>query len=571
MLYCIVIWTVLLIVCCTVGLGGLNLLQAHAFRRGGDRFIVSIWLGLVILAVTLLWVSLGLPLAGVGLGVVGGLCGLALLAQPVRAELAQFRASIGQKQLVLYLISACLIAIVSTRSVTWLDTGLYHYGIIQWLNQFGTVPGLALLFTNLGFSSSWFAFSAPINPVLLDSRASAVTDGFVLLLGVIQGLVSLSYAFSKRGQFNDWFLALFSFILLFGTIGSPHLTEIAISASPDVPVGFLTGVVPWTILVITNAAPTRSTEINSHGFSASLVPLILAAGAVTIKLVALPLLLIGCAFYVIYNRNRFKRLIDGLAALILLISPFLITQILTSGCPLFPSALFCLDTPFSVPPETSQSIAAETHDWTSWYGSSTATGLVFALERLLSWFNDHRANQLMTMLTVLSLAAIVLLVKLLRHYQLRGYIWVIATQIVGIAFYLKTSPLLRFALPCLILIPALLGAAYCQFKLTAHLSKLLQSSDQVSKKFNLVLLPAAFLTGVIVSVTVASSSITRLVLPPPLKQVPLVQKQVNNITYLSPQNDEVCWRTTLPCAFEVPSYVQLRDPNRGVAAGFIRK
>lgn len=572
MLYCLVIWTLLLIVCCTIGLGVLNLLHTNAFNRLGDRFVVSVWLGIIILAVTLLFVALALPLAVAGFGIILGLCGLAVLSRPTRADLTQFRASLGQKNLLRYLLIALLLAVLSTRPVTWLDTGLYHYGIIQWLNQFGSVPGLALLFTNLGFSSAWFAFAAPVNPAVLGSRASAVTDGFVLLLAILQGWVGLSYILQGRAHFSDWFLSLFSFILLLCTLGSPHLTEIAISASPDVPVAFLTGVVPWTILVITNTTPVRSPERKPTGLSISLVPLILASGAVSIKLTALPLLLVSCAFYISKNRNSWKQLIDGLAALTLIIGPFLITQVFTSGCPLFPSALFCLDIPSSVSLEITQSIAEETHDWTSWYGSSTSTGVAYAIERFLNWFNDHRANQLMSLLAILSLIAIVFLIRLARHHRLRGYLWVIATQIVGIAFYLKTSPLLRFALPCLLLIPVLLAATYCDLKLNPHLLKRLDGSNTQSlfKRFNLALLPAAFLTALIVSLTIASSSITRLVLPPPLKQVPLIQKQVNDIIYLSPEGEEVCWGTGLPCAFEVPDDVQLRHPTRGVAAGFVR-
>jgi hypothetical protein len=574
MFYCIVIWTFLLIVCCTVGLGVLNLLQVNAFSRLGDRFIVAVWLGMIGLAVILLWVALVLPLAGVGLAVMVGLVGLAFLLPSVRSDWAQFRAGLGRQQLALYLISATGVAVVSTGTVTWLDTGLYHYGIIQWLNQHGSVPGLALLFTNLGFSSSWFAFAAPINPVVLGSRGSTVTDGFVLLLAIMQTFICFGAVMGNRAQFSDWFLGLFSLVLLVFTFGSPHLTEVAISASPDLPIAFLTGVVPWTMLVVANAAPALAARPSK--FSSALVPLMLAAGAFTIKLIALPLLFVSCLFYLVHNRRSLQRLMDGFAALILLISPFLITQVLTSGCPLFPSSLWCLETPFAVPPETSQSIAEETHDWTSWYGASSATGIGYVWERFLSWFNDHRANQLMALLAVFSLVAVGFLVKWLRHSAVRGYGWVIAIQIVGIIFYLRTSPLLRFALPCLLLIPALLGASYGSLKLGASLSKLLPkllnwpNGQGGARKLDVLLLPAAFLAAFFV-ITVSASSPTRLLLPPPLRSVSLVQKQVNNITYLSPEGEEVCWGTTLPCAFEVTPDVELREPEQGVAAGFIRR
>jgi hypothetical protein len=161
--------------------------------------------------------------------------------------------------------------------------------------------------------------------------------------------------------------------------------------------------------------------------------------------------------------------------------------------------------------------------------------------------------------------AFLLLLRTLRKSSIRGYFWVIATQILGIAFYLRTSLLLRFALPCLILIPALLGATYCYLKFG--------KSNQATQP----LLPARFkpnllLLGLLGAATVASLSVasTRLVLPPSMQSAPIAQKQVNNITYFAPEEPNVCWKAELPCAFEVTEDIYLRDPNRGFVAGFIR-
>jgi hypothetical protein len=564
MLYFIFVWTILLILCCTIGIGLLHFLRASAFQRTGDRLITAVWLGVICLSVLYLLVSLVLPLSSlIGLLIAGACCGLALLNRSVRGELAALKAAISPSVVLLYLAGALLIAALSTRFVTWLDTGLYHYPLIHWLNQVGTVPGIALLFANFGFTSSWFAFAAPINPGILNARASAATGGFALLVTLIQTGVLVSYILRKQAQFSDWFLGFFSAILLFCLIGSGHLREISVSPSPDIPVAVLTGVMAWTILVITNAPLKPSPTVNPTAPDSSLVTLILAAGTVTVKLVALPLLAIGSVFYLVRNRTSLRRLIDGLAAVVLVLSPFLLVQVFTSGCPLFPSSALCLRTPWSVPVETKEWVTRLTHNWTSWYTSSPqeTTPLPVAL---WLWFTGNRGNQLMALIAIGSLVAFGLLFRMLRKTSLRGYLWIIAIQVLGIAFYLKTSPLLRFALPCLILIPALLGATLCDLKFSRVAA---DASPLPSRWKPNPLLPGLLGIAMVVSISTASAW---LLLPPPMQTASITQQQVNNVTYFAPEEPEVCWSAEIPCAFEVPDDIYLRNPDQGFVAGFIR-
>ena len=570
MLYFIAVWTLLLIVCCIVGTGCLHFLQATAFRRSSDRFIAAIWLGIVILAVALLLVSLVFPLSSLtGLLVAAAFCGLALRGQATRLELAALKACYTRTTLLLYLIGAILIAALTTRPVTWLDTGLYHYPLIQWLHQIGTVPGLPLLFANFGFTSSWFAFAAPLNPEFLASRASALTGGFVLFIALLQAGISLAGAWTNRIQFSDWFLGLFSVVILLCLLGSPHLLEVSVSPSPDVPVSVLTGIITWTILVISNASQASSTRLRQS--DSSLVTLVLATAVITIKLTALPLLVIGCSFYLTRNYRSLSRLVDGLAVLALVVSPFLLTQIFTSGCPLFPSTALCLNLPWSVPIETQRSIVELTHDWTNWY--STAAGRVSLPVALLSWLNANRGNQIMALVAIMSFIMLGLLFKVLRQRSIRGGFWVIATQLVAMGFYLKTSPLLRFALPCLTLIPVWLISSYChtQFRIDL-LHRVIQPARSALPRWGVTWPGLGFWLAValLVNTIISSGSVLRLVLPPRLQSAPLTQKQVNDITYLVPQNGDVCWGSELPCAFEITPDIYLRDPSRGIAAGFVR-
>jgi hypothetical protein len=569
MLYLISVWLVLLVVSSVIGLGVLNALQTQALQRPSDRWLVSVWLGMVLLGITLLYVSLGLPLMVMtGLLVAAILVGLALLNPAVRQELNIFRANLTQK-LAVYLISALLLTTLATRPVNWTDTGLYHYPVIQWLNHVGSVPGVALLFANFGFTSSWFALAAPLNSQIVGSHAAALTGGLVLLLAVLQLWLSGIAIVTRQARLSDWFLSWFSLLLLLCNLGSKHLLEIAISPSPDIPVAFLTGIIAWMILVITNHANLRSdldsespnqTQLNSSRLNAVILPLLLATAACTIKLTALPLLIVSGLFYTFHYRRCLPALLRGWVVALILFAPFLAVQLRTSGCPLFPSSAFCLQTPSSVSTATQQAIPNQTHDWTSWYRAAAPEPVLSVPELLFRWFTDNHGNQIMTLIGVSSLLVMIWLYRTMQRHGLRGAGWLIALQIVGMLFYLKTSPLLRFALPSLLLIPVLCLATFCHLKLRWSPSE----PERYFRSKWLLSLAAAIAAAVIITHP------GNLLLPPALRSVAVVKKQVNDLTYLSPLNGEVCWSTAIPCAFVVPSDVRLRDPQQGYKAGFVR-
>ena len=47
MLYFLIVWTILAFVCFSIGIALLHGLKASCFEDKGDRFFVSVWLGLI--------------------------------------------------------------------------------------------------------------------------------------------------------------------------------------------------------------------------------------------------------------------------------------------------------------------------------------------------------------------------------------------------------------------------------------------------------------------------------------------------------------------------------------------
>ncbi len=574
MLYFLLTWTALLFTCSTIGLGLLNGLKI-ALPRSSDRWILSVWLGVILLASLLLGVALIAPLSPVvGLLVAASLIGLSLVNPQVRMELRHLRRSIAPlihgRTVLLCGAGLLLLAAITSHQVTWVDTGLYHYPVIQWLSQVGVVPGIALLFANFGFNSTWFALAAPLSPGAIGPQVCAVLGGWVLLLALLQIGIIARLIWRNQATFSDWFLGIFTLLLLLCSLIFSNLREIAVSPSPDVPVGFLTGLIPWSMLLI-HQTGMQSTSGKTAGTHTAIVPLILAIGAVTLKLIALPLLAISGIFYlshiIFLKKQRWFYLGIGLSITFLLFAPFLAAQIQTSGCPFFPSARFCLDISSAVSADVSQSVSQLTHDWLSWYRVKQSD--ISPFSAFFLWLSAKRSNQLLALMAVGSLLAVVFLYRLLRRMNERSASWVIATQVASMGFHAVTTLFFRFALPSLLLIPALLLALYSvsqshRISQQWHLKDLLSGRGQKIQMAGLALLICCV-------IIVGDRTGWPLLLPPALQPVRVTLKRVNDFYYFSPENDELCWGTQIPCAFEIKPDVRLREPDRGVAGGFVRQ
>lgn len=139
-------------ICTVIGGGVLDLIQRSAIRRLGDRWMIAIWLGILALALCLLSASFFLPLTPwVGITLMALLVGLAWRRPGARQLLGAVRArATGRKTLLVFLLML-VISVPTTQPVIWYDTGLYHFGVIRWLANYGTVPGLSLLVSQFGF------------------------------------------------------------------------------------------------------------------------------------------------------------------------------------------------------------------------------------------------------------------------------------------------------------------------------------------------------------------------------------------------------------------------------------
>lgn len=574
MLYFIAAWSILATLAWIVGTALIQGLNADCFDRVGDRVMVALWLGTVLLSQGLLLIAIALPLSPmVGLGIALALL-LLLTWPPMRVEFRKIRQTISCSVLFGLIGWGILIAAYTSQRNNWFDTGLYHYGAIRWLSEFGTVPGLALILSNFGFTSTWFALAAPFNPAAIASQTSVVTNGFILLVATGHGLIALHRWMSGRARVTDKFIVIASVLILPAITLTTFLSAILISSSPDIPVIFLTVAVAWSILTVANPALPRQGNANSVPFhkplwDASLIPLILAVGAISIKLSALPLLPIAGLFYWGQQPQNLRRLLVGGGLSILLLVPFTAAGIIHSGCPLYPSSALCIDLPWRVSETTASEAAKVVQLWEHALGSPPS-GTNALLWRLWEWLKFARLNVIMLLLLILSVALTGFTYKAARRQGILGTPWLFCLGLIGMVFILFQAPMIRFGLGYFTLIPtiaiAILGIPCAQkvdqWRLQPSFPRLPTNRRLKIFWFGLGILGAIYLTS--------TNLRERWLLPPMMPTTAVETQQSFDIAYVKPINDRrgQCWDAPIPCS---PNNldVRLRNPNRGFKAGFI--
>ncbi|MCW6036946.1 hypothetical protein K4A83_11820 [Spirulina subsalsa FACHB-351] len=444
-LFCL--WLILGSISWIIGTGVLQHTHAVSITRLGDRTILALWLGISLLGVSLLATSLLFPLSPLLGAVVALLLILAALQHKnTRQELYKLPTHLSPKRLVTYSLIALIIALFNAQPVTAYDTGLYHFPVIQWLSQHGTVFGLALLSYTFGYPSSWLALAAPFNLPTIGTHLAATTGGFALILCLAQGIISLERIWLKKHKFIDYFLLISSLICLPIYIW----LSLPISPSPDVPLLGLSIVVPWLILLLSQAPkPPQQTVID-----ASLIVLILAAAGLTIKLTGMVLFLTGSVFYLLFNTFSLKRLFTGIITSLILLFPMMSYGLITSGCPLYPAPLFCVNFfPWSVGTETAHQSAKVIQNCARWLCPPDKPPDAQPWDWVIPWLIDQRQA---TFLILCSLIFLYLLYRMWKQDRIyiKGQAYLIALGSLGTLYMLYGSPSLRIGLGYLFVIPA---------------------------------------------------------------------------------------------------------------------
>nr|WP_157871973.1 hypothetical protein [Gloeothece verrucosa] len=411
-----------------------------------------------------------------------------------------------------------------------------------------------------------------------------MTNGLAFLIFLLHFIISLTHIFTNKIRFADIFITIFNFIafplLIFRTLpfikGKSIMAQILISPSPDILILLLTGVIAWTILIISDQSYLRTgaSENKTYLMDERVIPLFLSIGAVSMKLTAIPILLVTSFFYLFKKPLSIQRFLILILIIFLLLSPMLIFGVMTSGCPLSPSTFMCVNLPWS--PLSLNTTALSTQkigvDWALL--GRPSDGDNFWLWILWKWSKSSILNLIIILLNFIAVIGVFLGLFFINKKSLLGAIWVLLIGIVGMIIIFKQAPELRYGIGYFILIPTLIAAIFfdkifLNIKAQVNWQKFLlaPSNFLVKKYFN----KPMFFVGLATVFCIQGIAQSRLFLPPALPTVELAKAQINDIEYVYPSPlSALCWGSQLPCTLgPIPINIQLRDPSKGISAGFV--
>lgn len=597
-------WTIIIGLAYAVGSRILELLGAERLRPG-DRFIIATWSGVALTAIALLGVSLFGPLTPAVSATTGlSLAVLALVrkrsvreASPHARVVAEAPVPVGALAVGVTLASLGAASLTSDP-VTLYDSLVYHVGIIRWLHQHGTVPGIALIHNRLGQVSAWFALGAAFDAGAATHRAANVPLGLALLLVALAGAIAAARVAARRASEADWFLLLTIAALVWAGV-----TSNAASPSPDVAGNILIMLTAWSMLVVPRASVARPHAGWRRWLTPRLIPFILGVAATGMKLFAVPAALAAALFY-IFGRGddsgvrdaAIRAAICGAIGAVIL-APFLAANLVASGCPLFPSRIGCIAAPWSIGGTQAADYATYIRNVAQWESRRSVSSAV-ELPWIGPWIGAH------PLLATLVALAPPLVFALLRGPRRDGVRSAVLLAVLGLAFAAWQAPAPRF-LFAFVLIAPVLAVAYPLSAVSKASFARPYSTAAASRQAAAGFIGAALAIGFayalasqklnVRSAIASGSPLFRAgtgewLLPArPKAPARLYVWRVNDVVLVTPvprpiadtlsfystidDNTayEQCSTAPLPCTPYMPSPdVRLRTPQRGVSAGFVR-
>jgi len=581
MAYFVIVWVLLLVICFFLGTAILQALSIWDEFSEGDRFILAEWIGLLSLAILSLSLAFLIPLSfPVSVGVFLSLLVLSLSRPNVRVAGWQIWTTCSVQTKLLGFVSLWAIALYMTQPVTWIDAGLYHVGTVKWLVNYGVVPGVALIHDRLGFASSWFALTALFNPDFIGTRAIALPNGFIAVLGILHFFISIRSIFFAQlngypAKLADWFIAVTYSLLIPLFLGSTLFTELLVSSSPDIPIIFVSLITTWLILIIQDRQSEKdaaSRQINQNIVS---ILLFFAVSAIAVKLTGIPLLIVVLFFYALQVNFRLLALLRGAILSGLMLLPVALFGHVTSGCLFYPSTILCSNVPWSLSKQWQGYTFAPTVGPGTWF-PDPPPDTPFLPWAITFWLQIELMNQVMAVLLILSIGFVVYVLWRWGFSTLSPIAIIPALGLLGSLFIVVLSPGIRFGLGYLILIPA--------WGLAQILATLTQSNDYLARFFTGLShllkdhsrwLSSACLVMLTLGITINSARPAmqeRLGLPPSLPIASIVAAQVNDVHYFhvaKPEENVLCWAAELPCSMgPLRVNIHLRQPDVGVAGGY---
>ncbi len=335
--------------------GGRLLWAGFGFESPRNPWLLA-WLGFFASSTFAMGYALFLPVGGIPFTVFV-LCGLAgLILIGLDRWKASSLSSYWSRGLLVALFLVLFALDYTTTIRVWSmlegDTGLYHATLVRWLNEYGTVLGLANLHVRFGNVSSWFYFAALIEQGPWDGYGAALLPGMGLICGLMYILHELLFG---KNNFVKVYSIVFCFyiLILISRYNRPTFYY-------DFPSLILNGIVVLEALKVMLRKEHRP-------MSGLCIPAFLVASAFTIKTIPVisVLMVSGMVLWLLWRNSQatLKNLFQVFGLPLLTAAVWMSSNAMLSGYPLFPLAVMALPVDWLIAPDQVQAAYDAVKGW----------------------------------------------------------------------------------------------------------------------------------------------------------------------------------------------------------------
>ena len=588
MLSIIFLWGLILFCSIPLGLLILKTLKVSFLSRSFDKFIISFWIGISIIALIQLFLS-GWFVMTFWFPLAFSLFSLALLQNTrIKLELTQWWKNLFLQKSIfvwgVFLLFSSVFYMVNSP-IVWDDSGGYHIGNIEWLSQYGITYGIGLIHNRLAILSSWNTVIATLNHGVFEHRVFSITNGLVLFLLLLQIVVLLKRLSSNRRGISDLYL----FIFIGSVLMISLYKKMFHSASSDIPIYFVTIFVSWLVILLLEAKKENKGEV--MGIE---LPFLLASLAVGYKFFIAPVVVVSFFLYLFLSKSKIKPLFFSFLLGLVVLGMIASSGYKASGCFWFPVPI-CIEAPWSLGELEASRFSKETYDVALSALERVPEDKIHSISWIWYWAKATKSN--FVAFTLVLLSALLLLKGIMIKSEERhpAMYWLFALGFFGILFFLLIAPEPRYVWSYLLIIPATSPMIFSVnilrksgFGLSYLSVFLLMSIFIVSISFKED--PLNYenkLSNLIESGIIKKDPDPNIILPPKvipysinrfshtefeLEPFKLIEKKAGDLDYFLPNTGNSCWNAPLPCAnMIINENLKLKNPKEGLLGGIVRQ
>lgn len=253
------------------------------------------------------------------------------------------------------------VVFISVTCVLWLanralhngfidDTGLYHFGVIKWVEEYRIIPGLGNLHGRLAFNNANLLFNALFDHFFGKFGAVRLANGLLITVIFVQAIYSaIQFCFGKIKFVSYFSIALTCYIPVIFYLGIN-----GIGMSTDIP-NFIVGILASCLfldLLFSKKKDSSSIDTDKKKFQ---LIILLASTGVCIKLsfVIFGFFLCMASAYILAKRHQAFSFIRECIVVCwipaILIGVYMIRGYILSGYPLYPSTVVAASFDWTIP------------------------------------------------------------------------------------------------------------------------------------------------------------------------------------------------------------------------------